>query len=104
MKNEKEMLEILENEGIIVREQDLWAAGPRYEMLTKPFSEGLTEEQDMEVKETLMAMSVRFLKGGKKWKVQRFGDGGGPEHILISTQPVKNAQFIYHDPKVEKDG
>lgn len=64
----------------------------------KAFSEGLTEENDIEIKESLLAMSVRFLKHGKKWTLQRIGD----EHILLSTQPVKSVQFIYHPPEKKK--
>ena len=71
---------------------------------SKPFSKGLTKERPMEIKESLMAMSVRFLKGGKKWTVQRFGSEVSVEHILISTQPVKNVQFSYHPPDETVDG
>lgn len=101
MKNEAEMLEALESDGIIKKEGELW--GPKYEMLSEPFSEGLTEKNDVEIKESLLAMSVRFLKRGKKWYVQRLGHPKGVEHILISSQAVKNVQFVYHPPE-KKEG
>jgi len=75
------------------------------EMLSRSFSEGLTEEQDVEVKESLLAMQVRFLKRGKKWHIQRIGVDDDIEHILLSTKPVKSVQFVYHgsNQKVRKD-
>ena len=73
------------------------------ETTSKPFSEGLTEKKDMEIKQSLLAMQVRFLKYGRNWCVQRFGRKGGLEHILISTQPVKSANFYYHPPE-KKEG
>lgn len=119
MKNQDEMLEALEAEGIIKRNGDLWEAGPKYESLLRPvpmnlteptykmqskaFSEGLTEERDIEIKESLLTMQVRFLKHGKKWTLQRLGAGKDVEHILLSTQPVKNAQFSYHPPPLTKE-
>ena len=71
------------------------------ETLSKPFSEGLTEERDIEVKESLLAMQVRFLKHGKKWTLQRIGVDEDIEHILLSTQPVKNVQFTYYSSNQE---
>lgn len=71
----------------------------KIEMLSDPFCEGLTEEKDMEVKESLLAMQIRFLKHGKKWCIQRFRAGGNVEHILLSTQPVKNANLYYYSPE-----
>ena len=67
------------------------------ETLSHPFSEGLTEERDVEVKESLLAMQVRFLKHGKKWCIQRIGVDDDIEHILLSTKPVKNVRFTYHN-------
>ena len=64
-------------------------------ILNKPFSEGLTEERDLEIKESLLAMQVRFLKHNKKWHLQRFSVGN-IEHILLSTKPVKNISVTYH--------
>ena len=103
MKNQDEMLEALETDGIIKKEGHLWSAGPKYELLTKPFSEGLTEENDVEVKRSLLAMSVRFLKRGKNWTVQRVGSAEGVEHIIISTQPVTNANFTYQKPEPKEE-
>ena len=68
------------------------------ESTPRPFSEGLTKELDMEVKSSLLAMSVRFLKHGKRWTVQRFRCGD-VEHILLSTHPVKSVNMYYADGK-----
>jgi len=69
------------------------------ETVSRPFSEGLTEERDVEVKESILAMQVRFLKHGKKWCIQRIGVDDDIEHILLSTRPVKSASFTYHRPE-----
>lgn len=69
------------------------------ETLSRPFSGGLTEERDVEVKESLLTMQVRFLKRGKKWCIQRIGVDDDIEHILLSTRPVKTANFTYHSPE-----
>jgi hypothetical protein len=71
-------------------------------MQSEPFSEGLTEETDIEVKESLLAMQVRFLKHGMKWYIQRFR-AGNVEHILLSTHPVKGVNLYYHNPESEEE-
>lgn len=76
---------------------------PKFESVPggKAFSEGLTEENDIEVKESLLAMSVRFLKHGKNWRLQRIGSDDDVGHILLSTRLVKSARFTYF-PSEEK--
>ena len=92
------------NEGVVVKEEEMQRSAPTYSSTgSKPFSKGLTKERPMEIKESLMAMSVRFLKEGKPWTVQRFG-AGNTEHILISTTPVKSVQFFYHKPEEKVEG
>lgn len=73
-----------------------------HKMHSKPFSEGLTKEHDIEVKESLLAMQVRFLKRGKKWTLQRIKVDEEIEHILLSTRPVKSVNFYYHPPQEAK--
>jgi len=101
-KNHDEMIEYLIAEGIIELKDDLWHTGPNYELIGRPFCEGLTEEKDIEVKQSLLTMQVRFLKRGKTWTLQRIGVDEDIEHILLSTQPVKNVQFTYHPPVLPK--
>jgi len=72
------------------------------ESLNHPLSEGLTEERDIEVKQSLLAIQVRFLKHGKTWYLQRVGVDEEIEHILLSTKPIKSAQFIYQSSEQEE--
>lgn len=74
----------------------------KIELLNKSLSEGLTEKCDIEVKESLLAMQVRFLKGDHNWVLQRIGVGDNIEHILLSTKPVKSVSFYYYNPKYDK--